>query len=161
MGGAGSAWCGRHNHVRRRSHPPTRIVMAAPMLVLQANTKRDSGRKAQIGNIAAAKVSLDARNAVEARRAGANGHETCAKGRRWCRRWPWKHVQARSRDVETSQEMHEGRGSCVGIDGDGLTKEEKGCCSGRATCVDWWLTRGMDARRFRTSSAPRWDRVRC
>ena len=75
MVGAGSAWRGRHNHVRRRSHPPTCFVMAAPMLVLQANTKRDSGRKAQIGNIAAAKVSLDARN--------RGGSEACR--RQWTR----------------------------------------------------------------------------
>eukprot|EP00894_Picocystis_sp_ML_P000015 jgi/Pico_ML_1/50532/g1722.t1 len=33
--------------------------MAAPMMVLQANTKRDSGRKAQISNIAAAKAVSD------------------------------------------------------------------------------------------------------
>jgi hypothetical protein len=33
-------------------------MMQAPITVLQANTKRDTGKKAQVGNIMAAKVRV-------------------------------------------------------------------------------------------------------
>eukprot|EP00116_Pleurobrachia_bachei_P012900 sb/3473162/ len=42
-----------------RSRTPSSAVMQAPMLVLNQNTKRESGRKVQLGNIKAAKTISD------------------------------------------------------------------------------------------------------
>ena len=49
-------------------------MMQAPVTVLQANTKRDTGKKAQVGNIMAAKVRVHSIKRLKPRKKQGKQH---------------------------------------------------------------------------------------